>query len=282
MQPLNRLIAAIAALVGALMILSACQTQPAPIPEVTIKAADFSFEAPDQIEAGLVSLRLANVGHEDHNVQLVRLNDGVTLEQFEAALQQGAEAALALPLVTIAGGVGVATPNHHEQVVLNLAEGQYVMLCFFASEDGVPHLAKGMFKPIQVVARKSQAVVQEPKSDGSIVMKDFRFEMPAEIKAGRLTWKVTNQGARPHEIVIAKLLPGKTLDDFMAFMQTYEGEPPVEDAEAGRVAAMGPGQTGWVNLDLSAGDYVALCFVPDAATGKAHAEMGMIQFFSVK
>jgi len=280
MQPLNRLIATLAALLGALMILSACQTPPAPIPEVTIKAADFSFDAPDQIEAGLVSLRLENVGHEDHQVQLVRLNDGVTLEQLQAALQQGPEAAL--PLVTLAGGVGLAAPNQHEQAVLDLTEGQYVMLCFVSGEDGVWHVAKGMLRPFQVVARKSQAVVQEPKSDVSIVMKDFRFEIPAEIKAGRLTWKVTNQGPQPHEVFIAKLLPGKTLDDLMAFMQTYEGEPPVEEAAAGGVAVMGPGQTGWVNLDLSAGDYVALCFVPDAATGKEHAELGMIQFFSVK
>jgi len=280
MQPLNRLIAAIAALVGALMILSACQTPPAPIPEVTIKAADFSFDAPDQIEAGRVSLKLENVGHEDHQVQLVRLNDGVTLEQLEAALQQGPEAAL--PLVTLAGGVGLAAPNHHEQAVLDLTEGQYVMLCLVSGEDGVPHVAKGMLKPIQVVARKSQAVVQEPKSDVSIVLKDFRFEMPAEIKAGRLTWKVTNQGPQPHEVFILKLLPGKTLDDVMAFMQTYEDEPPVENAAVGGVAAIGPGQTSWVNLDLSAGGYVALCHVPDPATGKDHAEMGMIQSFSVR
>ena len=280
MQPLNRLIAAIAALVGALMILSACQTPPAPIPEVTIKAADFSFDAPDQIEAGRVSLKLENVGHEDHQVQLVRLNDGVTLEQLEAALQQGPEAAL--PLVTLAGGVGLAAPNHHEQAVLDLTEGQYVMLCLVSGEDGVPHVAKGMLKPIQVVARKSQAVVQEPKSDVSIVLKDFRFEMPAEIKAGRLTWKVTNQGPQPHEVFIVKLLPGKTLDDLTAFMHTYEGEPPVEDAAAGRVAVMGPGQTGWVNLDLSAGDYVALCHITDPASGKAHAEMGMMTPFSVE
>lgn len=261
------------------MILSACQTPPAPIPEVTVKAADFSFDAPDQIEAGLVSLRLENVGHEDHQAQLVRLNDGVTLAQLQAALSHGPEAAL--PLVALAGGVGLAAPNHHEQAVLDLTEGQYVMLCFVSGEDGVPHVDKGMLKPFEVVARKSQAVVQEPESDVSIVMKDFRFEMPAEIKAGRLTWKVTNQGPSPHEVFIVKLLPGKTLDDFMAFMQTYEGEPPVEVAAAGKVAVMGSGQTGWVNLDLSAGDYVALCFVPDDA-GNEHAEMGMIQFFSVK
>lgn len=88
MLRLNRFIAVIAALLGALMILSACQTQPAQIPKVVVKAMEYAFEAPDQIEAGLVSITLDNAGHEGHDVMLARLNDGVTLEQFETALQQ--------------------------------------------------------------------------------------------------------------------------------------------------------------------------------------------------
>ena len=281
MLQLNRFIAVIAASLGALMIVSACQIPVAAIPEVVIKAADFSFDAPDQIEAGLVSLRLENVGHEDHHMQLVRLNDGVTLEQLEAALQQGPEAALAL--VTLAGGVGRATPNHHEQVVLNLAEGQYVMLCFFAGKDGVPHLAKGMLRPIQVVARIAQTTTQEPQAEVSVILKDFTFEIPSNIKAGRHTWKVTNQGPQPHEMFFIKLADGQTMADVMAFMASPTNEdaaPPFE--EVGGTAALGAGQTGWVDLDLPAGDYVALCFVPDATTGKAHAEMGMMTPFSVK
>ena len=280
LQP-NRFIAVIAASLGALMFLSACQTQATPIPEITIRATEYAFEAPDQIEAGLVSLRLENVGHEDHHMQLVRLNDGVTLEQLEAALQQGPEAAL--PLVTVAGGVGRATPNHHEQVVLNLAEGQYVMLCFFVGEDGVPHLAKGMLRPIQVVARTAQTTAQEPQAEVSVILKDFIFEIPSNIKAGRHTWKVTNQGPQPHEMFLIKLADGQTMGDVMAFMASSTNEdaaPPFE--EVGGTAALGVGQTGWVDLDLPAGDYVALCFVPDAATGKAHAEMGMMTPFSVK
>ena len=41
------------------------------------------------------------------------------------------------------------------------------------------------------------------------------------------------------------------------------------------------GDRGWLMLNLTPGTYVALCFVPDPETGKAHADLGMIQSFDV-
>jgi len=67
---------------------------------------------------------------------------------------------------------------------------------------------------------------------------------------------------------------------FMASPTNEDAAPPFE--AAGGTAALGAGQTGWMDLNLPAGDYVTLCFVPDPATGKAHAEMGMMTPFSVK
>lgn len=75
--------------------------------------------------------------------------------------------------------------------MLNLREGNYVLLCFIPSADGVPHLAKGMVKPLQVMAA-SQDGAQAPKADLSIALKDFGFEMPAQVKAGRQTWEIKN------------------------------------------------------------------------------------------
>jgi hypothetical protein len=42
----------IAASLGVLMILSACQTQTAPIPEITIQATEYAFDAPDPVSVG--------------------------------------------------------------------------------------------------------------------------------------------------------------------------------------------------------------------------------------
>jgi hypothetical protein len=51
---------------------------------------------------------MRNIGQEAHHAQIVRLNTGVTLDQFTAALRQGEGPALAL--VSLAGGTERLTP----------------------------------------------------------------------------------------------------------------------------------------------------------------------------
>src|SRR4051794_5008925 len=55
------------------------------LPKVTIQAADFSFDAPSTIPAGYVDVTVKNTGKEGHQVQFVKLGDGVTYDQFKTA-----------------------------------------------------------------------------------------------------------------------------------------------------------------------------------------------------
>ena len=67
-------------------------------PEIlTVTASDYKFEAPDQIPAGLVTVQLVNHGPSPHHVQLLRLGEGKTLADFQAAVQKGGMPAWALP-----------------------------------------------------------------------------------------------------------------------------------------------------------------------------------------
>jgi uncharacterized cupredoxin-like copper-binding protein len=248
------------------------------LPQITIKTSDYAFEAPAKVEAGLVSINLINEGQEPHHAQLIRLNEGVTLEQFQGAMQESPEAALAL--ITLAGGPGVIDPGHSQQVVVELTPGQYVLVCFVPSHDGMPHLAKGMMATMEVVAGDSVADAPEIKADATIKLLDFSFALPAQIKAGPQIWKVVNEGAQAHEFALIKLAEGKTMADVSAFMESPHGLPPFEDA--GGLQAIAPGAAGWVSLDLQPGNYVALCYVPDPATGHAHLALGMVMPFSVK
>ncbi|HMQ51839.1 MAG TPA: hypothetical protein PKE64_17195 [Anaerolineae bacterium] len=267
-------------------ILAACNTasagtttaKAAQIPEITIKATDFSFEAPAQIEAGLVKLNLVNEGQEPHHAQLVRLNEGVTLAQFQAALQQGPEAAF--PLLAFVGGPGLVDPGLSSQVTLDLVPGQYVLLCFIPSHDGVPHLAKGMVRPLEVVARTEQVEVANPQADLIVKMVDFAYVLPAEIKAGRQVWQIVNEGPQPHEIMLVKLAEGKSMADLQAFLQSPHGAPPF--SQIGGFQGINAGASGWLNLDLTPGEYAAVCHIPDPASGHAHSELGMVRAFSVK
>ena len=52
----------------------------------------------------------------------------------------------------------------------------------------------------------------------------------------------------------------------MTWMHNPTGAPPFSDA--GGMQAMMPDNSGYLHLNLTPGNYVALCHVPDAATGK--------------
>jgi hypothetical protein len=137
-----------------------------------------------------------------------------------------------------------------------------------------------MIRPIEVIASKTQANIAELEIEATVKLLDFSFTLPPEIKAEKQVWKVVNEGQQAHEIDLIKLAKGKTMADVTAFMQAPHGAPPFEDA--GGFVAIEPGESGWLHLDLEPGNYVALCYVPDPASGHAHTELGMVMPFIVK
>ncbi len=249
------------------------------IPRITITTKDFAFDIPESISTGYVNVTVVNNGTEDHQAQFARLNNDATLDQFKEALKKGPEAAL--PLVTTAGGISIVKPGQSQEITLNLAEGQYVALCFLAGQDNVAHTEKGMIDYFKVTGPSNVGQVSVPKADIDVVLKDFTFGLPDTIKAGPLTLKVTNEGPQPHEMAIMKLAPGKTIDDLKAALQSQSSGPPPGEFVGG-AGALAQGSSAWFKTNLEPGNYVAICFVPDPASGKAHAELGMITPFSVQ
>lgn len=244
---------------------------------LTVDAADFSFAALESVEGGLVTIRLRNLGHEPHHAQLLRLNDGVTFEQFAQALPQG-DAAL-ISLITPEGGPAPVEHGGTAEVTLDLRPGNYLFACFLAGADGVPHLAKGMLKPLVVTAAPAAAAT--PAARETITLRDFAFTMPAQLPAGKHTYRVVNGGPQPHELVVARLAPGGTLADVSRFFtEPAAGPPPF--TLVGGMQGLAPGGSGFMTLDLTTGEYAAVCLIPDPATGKAHLHLGMIAPFSVR
>ncbi len=247
------------------------------LPQVIFKGLDYAFESPDTIEAGLVTLEFENIGKEDHHLQIARLNDGVTFEELVTTLQTESEAALAL--LELVGGVGVLQPSASQSVTVNLQKpGFYVALCFLPNAEGVPHLALGMIKPIEVIA--SENIAETPEADLEVHMLDFGYDIPTQVSAGKQTWEVFNAGVQPHELLVAKLKDGKTITDVMTSLQSgHEHDAPYEFV--GGAQAMATSYSNFVAFDFPPGEYVALCFVPDPATGKPHIALGMVRPFTV-
>ncbi len=246
-------------------------TPAAPTPEIlTVTASDYKFDAPDQIPAGMVTIRLVNRGPSLHHVQLLRLTEGKTAADFQAAVQKGGPPPWALP----AGGPNPPEVGGTSEVRMPLEAGEYMMVCFIPDPAGVPHMAHGMVRPLRVVpATEAAATVPATTADVEMTLVDYDFKLSAPLTPGHHVVRVTNAAKQPHELVFVRLAPNKTPEDV-----TRWGEHPVGPAPGtlhGGISAIMPGTVADVSVDLPPGDYALLCFVPDMKDGKAHYAHGM-------
>ena len=243
--------------------------------QVLIEARDYSFTAPASIGAGYTSFTMVNRGSEMHHAQIARLTNGKTIDDLTKALSGGNPNA-AFAILEFVGGPSIAMPGTRTpSVTLNLQAGSYVLMCFVESRDGKPHFAKGMLKPMQVVA--SGGSTSAPTAEDTVVLKDFSFQLPGTVKPGMHTWNIVNHGPQVHEMTLVKLNPGKTLADAL---QAGPSGPPAFRTMGG-MQALNPGKSGWITANFQPGTYAVVCYVPDQRTGKPHAQLGMAAQFTV-
>lgn len=248
----------------------------APTPNmVTFTAREFAFDGPDSIPAGLTMFHLNASGKELHHVQLLRLEQGKTYADFESAVKAGGPPPTwAVPY----GGVNPPVPGGMAIATQTMEPGNYAVVCFVDGADKVPHIAKGMMKPLTVTASEN-ANMTEPTADVTMTLSDYTFAFSKPLVAGRQTIKVVNGATQPHEVVLVQLDPGKTLEDLGKWLTDMKGPPPGKPL--GGIPGFMPGKNTYFDVNLTPGDYGLICFVPDAKDGKPHYLHGMTQQFKI-
>ena len=242
---------------------------------VTIVATDFSFEAPAELPAGLTTFRLVNRGPQIHHVQLVKLGEGKTFEDFMGALKAGGPPP---KWISMEGGPNPPEVGDTAVTTVALEPGNYAMICFVPGPDGVPHVAKGMARPLTVTAAAG-GTGAEPEADVVMKLVDYDFELSKPIPAGRHTIRIENAGPQEHEVAIVKLDSGKEPMDFAKWGEKQVGKAP--GTLHGGVSGIMPGDTAFVEVDLAPGEYGLICFVPDHKDGKGHYHHGMAKKVTV-
>ncbi len=238
-------------------------------PAVTVIASDYSFDAPAELPAGLTTFRLVNRGPSIHHVQLVKLNEGKTVDDFMAALKAGGPPP---KWATMEGGPNPPEIGDTSSTAVALEPGNYAMLCFVPGSDGIPHVAKGMVRPLTVTAGTG-ATAAEPEADVVMKLVDYDFQLSKPLTAGRHTIRIENGGPQEHEVAIVKLNPGKEPMDFAVWGEKQVGKAP--GTLHGGVSGIMPGGKAFVEVDLAPGEYALICFVPDSKDGKGHYHHGM-------
>ena len=256
---------------------------------VPLSSANYTFHAPDTVDAGWTTFQFSNNGDDIHYAHIVQLDSGRTaLELLEAYAEAIRMSAPRPNWIRRFGGPGGAAPGGSSAVTQNLEPGSYVWICPVEDTAGHPHFAKGESKAFVVRAATNPAGQAPPPVATAVIrLLDFTFTVDSQLKAGRHTIRVENAGLEPHDLVMLKLAPGETLEQVRAFLNPERarrpGEagqplPPLKSLEllAGGIAVIAPGMHVFFQTDLTPGEYVLVCMTT-APDGRAHIEHGMIQ-----
>jgi uncharacterized cupredoxin-like copper-binding protein len=278
---------------------AASTTAPVAVPSVTVTAREYGFDVPPEIEGGVVRLTLQNDGKLKHEAVIVAA--GAT-----------PPARLARDLTPIVKGSGTATPGYirfqggvslvaggtSATSTLALPAGNYVMVCTLTDADsldataGPPaaraerfHYELGMAVPFAVKATNTAVV---PPTDGTVLARDWSFELPA-LTPGTRTLTFRNDGQQDHSLAVAEFADGvdppaakSAFDAFLA--ADAAGRPPPDDLPTpDDVAFAGPLSTGGqatFTLELKPDrTYVFACYMSDRTGGPRHATgKGMVAY----
>jgi hypothetical protein len=243
---------------------------------VTIHAKDFAYTGPTSIPAGWTTFHLVNDGQALHHLTIVKINDGKTFADLMSAMKNPGPPPSWIQFV---GGPNAANPGGAQtNATVKLAPGSYAVLCFVDVPGGVPHFAKGMARALTVTPGTSSGTA--PTADETVTLNDYSFTFSKPLTAGTHTFEVRNAAKQTHELELMQLAPGKTAEDMMKWIQTPNGPPP--GSSVGGLANLDPGTSGYFTASLTPGNYMFVCFVPDAKDGKPHFMHGMLQTVAVK
>lgn len=123
-----------------------------PQADVNVQMVDFSYVLPEEIKAGPQLWEISNTGKQSHMLDIVRLNDGVALDDFLQAVM--AESSAGPPPATEPGFWGDSNPGVTAWMQLNLEPGVYYAICFASDMNANPpvmHVQEGMVRMFKVV-----------------------------------------------------------------------------------------------------------------------------------
>jgi uncharacterized cupredoxin-like copper-binding protein len=117
---------------------------------------------------------------------------------------------------------------------------------------------------------------------------DMGYKVSGKLRPGTATITFKNTGDTTHMMATTRLKDGVTLDQVIAALQESEdaATPLMADgpdaSTYGTPALLSAGQSATtIAVDLKAGNYAILCFVP-GPDGMPHAAMGMVGMFTVE
>ena len=138
--------------------------------------------------------------------------------------------------------------------------------------------------PIVLVASGLMSAAPPKVRQVEVIATDYAFELPHELPPGSTTFHLRNDGKVYHEVAIALLKRGVTIDQLNQAAKEQKPLAPLTDGPVGILFA-GPGKRSTTGLatELIAGrQYAVRCAFRDTVTAPRHFEMGMYSVINVR
>ena len=241
---------------------------------VSITAAH-NVTMPTTIQPGVNQFRVTTEA-KSSGFQLVQFAAGYTLDQAIADIDAGLEKGKVKALkrfeanATLLGGVNVLS-GKIGKLTVNLPAGSY-----YAAD--IERNRPSAFTAFTVAGADTGAAMPAGSTVKAVKSASWAKGPKTISHKGMLTFK--NYSDQNHFVALLKLNKGQTVKDFGAWvdaaMEGEEGPPPVNFRVGFDGGVVSPGHTVAMNYKLPKGNYVLVCFWPDASMGgMPHVCMGM-------
>ena len=258
---------------------------------VHVEAMDHAYDvdAPDQLPAGWTTFVLSNqMANSIHEISLVQLPEGATHEEYltdymsawETVLREYQEGVVERAgindrvnemLPAWSGDVrysttrGLTSPGRTAERTVYLEPGEYMMVCWLKTEDGIIHIMEGMHWEFTVM--EEAANTPEPNPESQITLHENEIEVDWEPETGTHSFAVEfgfNPEGYENNVHLIRMNDGTDLDEVNEWMDWYKlgGLRSPSPAEfLGGVGFVSEIDNGYFTLEIDEpGDYAWVVF----------------------
>ena len=244
---------------------------------LTVVARDTSLESSPTVPAGLTTVRLTINGAVRRELVVHRVPAGTS----PADLVRGAAGRPEKWFHQWSfGGPAVPRDSAPDAVAtFDLRPGRYTLVAYQVDAAGRPRADKYIWREFTAVAASVLIPSRFNVPDLTVRIRDVRMEVVGVVRTGQRTLQVENNGGRPHDFLIGRLKPGKTIDDVRRWDR--DRNDPAPFTYAGGLTPMSGGMTAQTKLLLQTGTYVVLCTMRHAGDREHDYQRGVLASFKV-
>ena len=245
---------------------------------LTVVAHDTALEVPLTVPAGMITVRLQLDGSIRRELVVHRIPAGTLPEDLVRGASGRPERWFDRGSF---GGPAVPRDSANDaSATFDLRPGRYALVAYEVDAAGRPKPDKYIWREVTVVAAAVLIPARFSVPDMTIRLKDSRIDVTGALRPGSRTLQIENAGNRPHDLIVGRLKPGKTIDDVRRWDRGRGDAAPF--VYVAGLTPMSTGVTAQTKIVLQSGTHVVLCSERHSGERTRDNQRGVLASFTVK